>query len=156
MKIKKNKIDYFLQILTFLIILTITIYVFINWQQIPQTIPGHYNINGVIDRYGDKRELLILILTSWGLFLAMFGLSFFPRIWNIPVSTQGKNKEKIYHITLYLLETMNLITTCIFCYLILYTLTNKNLPSYFWLYIPAIFITMIGFGIWLWKVQKER
>lgn len=153
MKVQKNKIDYFLQICTFLMILIVTVYIVLIWQHIPQTILVHYNSYGIIDRYGNKNELLILLVVSWVLYLGMLGVSFFPRIWNIPVSTQGKNKEKIYHITLYLVETMNFIITCVFCFLSLYTLTGQNLPSFFILYVPMILIIILCFGIWMWKVK---
>lgn len=153
MKIKKNRIDYFLQIITFLIILVTTVYVVIHWQDIPDIIPGHYQIDGKIDRYGNKSELWILIAISWIMFLGLSGLTLLPGIWNIPVSIENNNKEKIYHITLYLIETMNFILTCVFCFLILYTIMGYHLPLFFILYVPLIFITILCFSLWMWKAR---
>lgn len=49
------------------------IYLGIVWNNLPQTIPMHYNLQGEIDRYGSKNELLIvaaiLISVSIGSYL---------------------------------------------------------------------------------------
>lgn len=136
-----------------MIILVTTVYVVIHWQDIPDIIPGHYQIDGKIDRYGNKSELWILIAISWIMFLGLSGLTLLPGIWNIPVSIENNNKEKIYHITLYLIETMNFILTCVFCFLILYTIMGYHLPLFFILYVPLIFITILCFSLWMWKVR---
>ena len=42
------------------IILLPFIYLAFLWNQLPKTIPVHWNINGEIDRYGNKTELLLI------------------------------------------------------------------------------------------------
>ena len=42
------------------IVLLPFIYLAFLWNQLPKTIPVHWNINGEIDRFGDKTELLLL------------------------------------------------------------------------------------------------
>ena len=42
------------------IVLLPFIYLAFLWNQLPKTIPVHWNNNGEIDRFGDKTELLLL------------------------------------------------------------------------------------------------
>lgn len=43
----------------------------IHWSDLPEQVPMHFNAQGIADRYGDKRELLILPVISLGLIIML-------------------------------------------------------------------------------------
>ena len=53
----------FLRRIIWLIMLVPAIYLAVIWQQIPQTVPMHFDMKGNVDSYGTKHELLILVLS---------------------------------------------------------------------------------------------
>ena len=57
--------------LVFLVILVPGIYLALTWNQLPAKIPMHFDINGNADRFGNKQELLtiVLILPAFSLFI---------------------------------------------------------------------------------------
>ena len=60
--------------LVFLVILVPGIYLALTWNQLPAKIPMHFDINGNADRFGNKQELLtiVLILPAFSLFIFLF------------------------------------------------------------------------------------
>jgi uncharacterized membrane protein len=49
--------------IAWLTMLVPAIYLALIWKHIPQTVPVHFDLNGNIDRYGTKKELLVLVLS---------------------------------------------------------------------------------------------
>lgn len=48
--------------LVFLVILVPGIYLAISWNDLPEKIPMHFDLNGNADRYGNKQELLTMVI----------------------------------------------------------------------------------------------
>lgn len=89
------------------------------WGQLPESVPMHWNINGEIDRYGGKPELLILVvipLLIYGLFLII------PKI--DPKNKLAKMGNK--------LNSIRFVTTAIVSALmliILYAVKNESIGN---------------------------
>jgi uncharacterized membrane protein len=49
--------------IAWLTMLVPAIYLALIWKHIPHTVPVHFDLNGNIDRYGTKKELLVLVLS---------------------------------------------------------------------------------------------
>lgn len=153
---KKNRIrlDYILHGLSFLCLLGTSLYFLLNWNHIDSSIPAHYGSGGVINRMGDKSELIIILGVAWFLFITLYFISKFPAIWNIPGDVNENNREKKYQITKNMLGWQVLIVTVNLCFLSLYPLTNKNLPSFFF---PVFIGLVFGFLIiYLIKICKIK
>ena len=58
MKIKPTAADVIMEILSLVLMIGVSLYIFIRWSSIPDKIPMHYNFAGEIDRWGGKGELL--------------------------------------------------------------------------------------------------
>ena len=70
----KNKNELLLILLSLLPF----VYIAILWRNLPESLPMHWNINGEIDRWGSRREILLIpLLTS---VLSYFLLMIIPRI----------------------------------------------------------------------------
>ncbi|MEG0290835.1 MAG: DUF1648 domain-containing protein [Erysipelotrichaceae bacterium] len=65
MKTKSSRLDVIKNILSILFLASYFGYLLLNWSNFPERIPGHYNAAGVVDRWGDKVELLVLPIVAF-------------------------------------------------------------------------------------------
>lgn len=121
-----------------------------NWGNIDAQIPVHYGRGGVIDRFGDKSELIFVVVASWIMFIGFYLLSKFPKLWNISQNVSEYKQEKTAQVTSHLLNWEMLIFTMNFCFLSLQPLTNKNLPSFYTMLVLGAVFGMLA--IYLIKV----
>lgn len=73
------------------------VYLSAVWNRIAETIPMHYNIDGEADRYGNKSELLILVLIMGGMAIGIYLLlinlyRIDPKRKNNPAATAAQMK----------------------------------------------------------------
>lgn len=81
-----------------LVILAPAVYLAIVWNSLPASMPMHYNMQGDVDRYGDKSELLIMLLVLTAINIVLYLL--LPNIYRIdPKKYAGENKDRLYRIT---------------------------------------------------------
>ena len=106
MKLKKNMYNIILEIICLVLLIGVWIYLFFNWNKIPDEIPGHYNAMGQVDRMGSKWELLVLPVIGWLMYLGMSMVEMFPQIWNTGVTVTEENKERIYRILKNMISTV--------------------------------------------------
>lgn len=94
MKVKRVKIIS--NVISVLLIVGYLIYLYAVWDGLPESVPIHFDIHGVPDRYGNKGSLLFEpILGALILGLMMF-VENYPELWNWPYQVTEKNKEKMY------------------------------------------------------------
>ena len=124
MKIKPTAADVIMEILSLVLMIGVSLYIFIRWSSIPDKIPMHYNFAGEIDRWGEKGELLFLIAIAWGIWLLITVTERFPKFWNTGVEVTEKNREHVYRTLKYMVKTMKLIIVIIFTYE-----NNRQLPN---------------------------
>ncbi|WP_066714598.1 DUF1648 domain-containing protein [Clostridium sp. Marseille-P299] len=141
MKLKKNKYEILVEIICLILLIGVLIYLFLNWNSIPDKIPGHYNATGEIDRIGSKKELLVLPIVSWLMYLGMTVLEKFPQVWNTGVTVTEENKERVYRVLKNMLSTMKLIMVAVFVYLTINSSQAKSLPV---LFLPVFLTLMFG------------
>lgn len=67
MKLKKGGYHAAVNLICLILLPGSAIYLTLNWGEIPDQVPAHYNASGIIDRWGSKSEFLILLA------LHMFG-----------------------------------------------------------------------------------
>lgn len=143
MKIKINRSLY--DILTNVIcigfLVGILIYLGLSWNTIPDKIPGHYNAAGVIDRWGNKGELLVVPCIAWIMYIGLSVIERFPQIWNTGIEVTEQNKERVYRILKNLLQTIKLLMVVVFSYITINSSLAKELPIWF---VPVFLIAMFG------------
>jgi uncharacterized membrane protein len=145
MKVKNTKFQTTLEIISFLLLVCMYVYLIINWGSLPEQIPGHYNAAGEIDRWGKKGELVALPIISTVMYLLLTVVQHFPSIWNIPITVTDKNRDQVYRITKSLLMFLKTVLISVFFYLNYNSMKAKPLSPYFFsLFLVGIFVT-IGF-----------
>ena len=155
-KIKATKYQTVLNILSLLVLIGTILYLIIFWKTIPQKIPGHYNGNGIIDRWGNKSELIIPLVIGIIMYL---GLSFVERctkIWNIGVEVNEINREKVYSLTRELLITSKFFLTLNFSFLTINSSLSLNLPNWYTLiFVGLLFVVIVVYTIRLILLNRK-
>ena len=151
---KKTTFSKITNLISLLSVVGIVLYVIITWKNIPDMIPGHYNIAGEIDKYSSKNSIWILIVVQILLFTMMSVLERFPNIWNTGVQITEENRERVY-INLRNMQTyLKMMIMIYFSYMTFQSIGGGNLHS------MSIFIFLVlvfgGMAIFLVKIFKNR
>lgn len=154
MKMRRSRTipDRILEVISLLVMIGTTFYLIVGWNSFPDRIPAHYNAAGEIDRWGGKGELIFLLVMMWILYIGITLIQRFPQIWNTGVQVTQENRERVYRILMYMLETLKLLMVAGLSFLTVYGMTGKNLPVWFlFVFMGALFADLI-----LWMVRLVR
>ena len=89
--------DTFLKRVIWLIIIAPSIYLAIVWNTIPDIVPLHVNLKGVVDRYGSKNELIAMTLILTAVNVLVYLL--LPQVYRIdPKRYAAENKSRLHRI----------------------------------------------------------
>lgn len=155
MEIKHNKLDTIAEVFCMILLIVTTLYTIYMYIQLPEKIPIHYNAAGVIDRYGNKLEIFILLIVTWVMYIGLSLVTRVPQFWNTGVSVTAENKDRVYRILKNMLKIIKMEIIVIFCYLIYNTTTLYNLPEWFVpVFLVLLFSTMLISFIVLIKKAK--
>ena len=155
MEIKHNKLDTIAEVFCMILLIVKTLYTIYMYIQLPEKIPIHYNAAGVIDRYGNKLEIFILLIVTWVMYIGLSLVTRVPQFWNTGVSVTAENKDRVYRILKNMLKIIKMEIIVIFCYLIYNTTTLYNLPKWFVpVFLVLLFSTMLISFIVLIKKAK--
>ena len=154
MKMRRSRTipDRILEVISLLVMIGTTFYLIVGWNSFPDRIPAHYNAAGEIDRWGGKGELIFLLVMMWILYIGITLIQRFPQIWNTGVQVTQENRERVYRILMYMLETLKLLMVAGLSFLTVYGITGKNLPSWF---LP-VFIGLVFADLIFWLVCLAR
>ena len=101
----------------------------ITWKNIPDMIPGHYNIVGEIDKYSSKNSIWILLVVQILLFTMMSVLERFPNIWNTGVKITEENRERVYTNLRNMQTYLKMMIMIYFSYMTLQSIAGERLNS---------------------------
>ncbi len=145
----RNILYLIMNIIGVLSLLATTVIVLINWSQLPEQIPTHYNFAGEADGYGVKGALAGMMVTAWVIFIALTVLMKFPNTWNMPVKVTAENKARLYGITRGMLEIVKALTTLMFVVMLVSIAIATSLPHFIMTALIAAILLSVVIGIWL-------
>lgn len=141
MEVKSNSFDSIKNFFSIVILFCLFIYIWLNWSNLPEQIPGHYNASGVVDRWGNKSEIIILPIIAVILYIGITLVENLPQIWNTGVSVTDENRSRVYSVLKSMITTEKLLVIVIFAYLSVHQLSAKTLPT---LFFPLFLVLMFG------------
>jgi uncharacterized membrane protein len=154
MQIRRSKYDVVINLICLLLLTGVVAYLAINWSNIPDKIPGHYNAMGEVNRWGNKGELLILPIIGWIMYIGITVLEHFPQVWNTGVTITEDNKTRIYRILNNMIGTTKLLVVGVFMFLTVNSAMSKALPAWF---LPVFLVLIFGSILFfLIKLTKAR
>ena len=111
----------------------ITIWVLYRYGALPDRIPTHYGPDGVIDGYGPKSMIWLLIAGAWIGVGIMTAVEQFPRLWNLPFKVTKENQCRVLSLIWHWISTTKLIVLGLFIYLTVMSALGWNLSICFML-----------------------
>ncbi len=93
-----KSIDYLLEILAITCVVFICVQCLYYYNNLPETIPLHFDITGKVDGYGTKNLLFISPIIASALYLGLNVLNRFPWVFNYPVLINENNAIIQYRI----------------------------------------------------------
>jgi uncharacterized membrane protein len=156
MKLKYTKLQIGLELTALLLVVSFILFVSVQWDQLPQRIPGHFNAMGEVDRWGNKREFLMLPIIGALLYLFMTVISFFPQTWNVPVKVTERNKAAVYQCVKSTLILIKIELLAVLFYITAYIANAQALPIAF---LPVMLTIVVGTTlfsiIWMYRAGKK-
>lgn len=133
------------------------LYLLLQYQTMPSTIPVHWGISGVPDRWGSKSSVFWMFLLGVILYIGMEVLCGFPSIWNMTGNLTEGNWRHIYTTMRSMLELTNVILLAMFCYLSLPTIFPWLPVSWpIVLFLSAYTLLFILGMLKIYKIGKKR
>lgn len=123
--LKKDQVIQTLEVISLLIVLITTGITLIYYSQLPEIIPIHFNAHGVVDGYGSKYMIWILVIMIIVSFFGMRQFSKYPHLFNYPVKITEDNAKFQYKLAQRLMAIINVCVSLLMSYLIVITLLNS-------------------------------
>ena len=146
---KRTRLVWIVDCLCAALLISMTVWVACRYAALPDRIPVHYGADGVIDGYGDKSMIWVLLAIMWGLVIVLSVTELFPKYWNIPFKVTKENQARVLTIAWHMLSATKLIVTGVFAYLAIKVTQGGNLSAYF----APIFISAISLNSLYWVVR---
>lgn len=126
LKLHLSNFDILLEVMGWLILSLIWIYVLIKYTTLPETIPTHYNLSGEADGFGSKFTILTLPLIATFIFIGLTVLNKYPHIFNYPTQITQKNALEQYTIATGMIRVLKLMVVIVFGLIALQTIRNTG------------------------------
>jgi uncharacterized membrane protein len=149
-KVPFEPIDIIVEVLSMTLLLVMLIYTIIEYKDLPNTIPTHFNAQGIADDYSDKSMIWALPVIGIVMYVGLFFLNKFPHIHNYMVNITEENALKNYRFSTRIARGVNFFTVALFVY-IQYTIIasakgeNFTLGSWFLPMVIGISILLPAF-----------
>lgn len=96
LNLPNTKTEKYFDIIGFGVFIISNLFIFFQWNELPDRIPAHFNAVGEVDRWGSKMEILILPVIG---ILLLFLMSIFekaPHMHNYPSRMNETNVRQFY------------------------------------------------------------
>ena len=134
-KLELTTADKAFELVGWLSIAAVWILTIKSYNNLPDTIPIHYNTLGQADGFGGKSNILTLPIIATILFVGMTILSKFPHIFNYPINITNENALSQYTNATRLIRYLKLILVILFGLIAFKTIQNANGQA-------------VGLGVW--------
>lgn len=102
-------IDIISELANIVILILIWAWVFVNYGELSDTIPTHFNALGEADKFGSKSVLIILPAVATFTYVLLFLINRYPHTHNYMVEITEKNAELNYRLSTRMLRYINLL-----------------------------------------------
>ena len=151
-------ISFVLKVISFVVLILIWIFTIVNFKNLPETIPIHYNIDGTPDGFGPKSTIWFETTLTTALFLFLMYVSKKP---NFPLLNIPQNIKKKPILTEFIVSILLLIIMLIFAdinYEIIQNALGKTngLSSIIHYLLGLVFIFVFGLLIYSYIISKRQ
>jgi uncharacterized membrane protein len=152
-----QQIDIVIELISITILLLMFVYTGIEYANLPDTIPTHFNAQGIADDFGSKMTIWLVPIIAIVLYLGLFAINKFPHLHNYMVNITDENALKNYRFSTRILRIINLLCAILMAYVTYYIIHSANghsmsLGSYF---LPIVIGISILLPIILFVYMKK-
>jgi uncharacterized membrane protein len=109
-----TKADKIIEMVSWIALFALWIFTLINFTNVPDTIPIHFNFAGEADNFGSKYNIIALPMVATTLFIGLTVLNKFPHAFNYPTPITTDNAIKLYTNATRLIRMLKLIIVIVF------------------------------------------
>lgn len=140
--------DKLLKKIIWLFVLAPAIYLAFRWNNLPEKVPMHYDLKGNIDRYGNKNELLVMLLIITAVNLLVFFL--LTNAYRIDKKNGKENKSRYFRIAF----VVSVFIAAVQC-LIIYSSTRADLKFSASLLLAGIGLLFAFMGNYMYNIKPN-
>lgn len=159
-KVPFEPIDIIIESISIVLLILLIIYTLLSYQDLPDSIPTHFNSRGEADDFGSKTILIFLPILVIVLYIGLFILNKYPHIHNYMLNITEENALKNYRFSTKIVRYTNLFMAIVFMlvqYMIVESSHGRSFSFENW-FVPVIlgvsFIVPIILIIYQSKMNK--
>lgn len=151
---KRTLLVWIVDCICAILLIGCTLWVACRYGSLPDRIPIHYGANGVINGYGSKGMIWVLIASMWVVVGLMSVVEQFPRLWNTGFKLTKENHCRLLALTWHFMSTTKLAGTVLFAYTVVMCARGGNLsPLFLSLVLAVLFANSL---YWIIKLAINR
>jgi uncharacterized membrane protein len=116
-KVERTRLDWVIEFVAFVFLIILVSLPLIFFNDLPERVPVHFNIEGEPDDYGTRFSLLLLPVTGLVMYLGMTILEGYPHIYNYPVQITHENALNQYRLATRLIRILKSVILLIFSFI---------------------------------------
>ena len=153
LKIEMTRFDWAIEVVGFMIWIGGLLFLILEFENTPGSVPTHYDAYGNADAFGSKSSLWLLVGISTGLYLLLTVVAQYPHTFNYPIAITPENAERQYTIAVRMMRTLKIIVLMIFGYIHLNSIMSSKLGTWFLPVMSLALIVTMGFYLFITKHQ---
>jgi len=130
-RVKRTLLVWVVDWLCGTLLVGVTVWVACRYGALADRIPTHYSADGVVDGYGAKSMIWVLVAMAWIEVGIVSAVEQFPRLWNVPFNVTKENQCRVLTLTWHLISTTKLIVLGLVVYPTIMAVLGGNLSAYF-------------------------
>ncbi len=158
-KLPFDLLDKFLFGISVLSVLGMLTLLVLNYGELPDKIPMHFDANGNADRYGNKGEIWMLPVIGMALQALLWGLSRIPHTFNYAVKITEENAAKQYQFSVKMMRVLAAIIGFSITFIVWEIIkgAKANTSELNPFFLPLFIATILGtLGYFIGKSLKEN
>ncbi|PZR22491.1 MAG: hypothetical protein DI539_05335 [Flavobacterium psychrophilum] len=120
-KIKPTQTDIILEVIGYVGLAALWIFVSVMYYKLPDIVPVHFNLAGEADGFGSKKISFLLPILASFQFLVLSVVQEYPEQFNYPVTITAENAEKQYTNAVRMMRAIRVVLVTVFLIVELYS-----------------------------------
>jgi uncharacterized membrane protein len=125
-KIENTSLDRVVDLAGWLVLAGLWLMILLNYADLPDTIPTHFNAAGKVDDYGSKSTIFLLPVIATLLYGGMTRLNLFPHIFNYTKKITAENALAEYTNSTQMMRYVKLVIVFLFTIIVFKTIQTAN------------------------------
>lgn len=152
-KVPYQSVDYVMELICIALLILMWAYAIVEYTNLPDIIPTHFNSAGIADDYGSKSTIFIMPVIGSLTYILFFVLNLYPHIHNYSVNITSENALKNYRFSSRFLRTVNVLICLLFAYITYHivesaTVSKTGIGSFFLPVVIGVSVLLPVFGLY--------